>query len=41
VWGDDGLCVKLQDSKDMMPFVYILDVKASLIKDLGAVSAHC
>jgi len=31
VWGYEGLCVTLQHSKDIMPFVYIWNMKVSLI----------
>ena len=41
VWGDEGLCVTLQHSKDIMPLVYISNMKVSLIQDHGVGSAQC
>jgi len=41
VWGDEGLCVTLQHSKDIMPLVYISNMKVSLMQDHGVGSAQC
>ena len=41
LWDDEGLCVTLQHSEDIMPLVCISNTKVSLIQDHGVGSAQC